>query len=164
VRTLCALVAAAALGLAGCSLGDDAESPLPGGSEAGGERSRGGESDEAQAIRDWSAALNGERYEEAASYFAEGAIVEQAEELRLPDRAAAEAFNRSLPCKADLTGVEDEGDTFLAAFRLRGGPGGSCEGGSARVRFRFRDGKFSEWRQLPPAPPAEGEIAAAQQS
>jgi len=156
VKPLCALLAVGALCLTGCSLGDDGESPLPGGAEQGSDRT---ETDEAQAIREWSAALNGERYEEAASFFAEGAIVEQAEELRLADRAAAVAFNRSLPCKADVTDVEDEGDTLVAAFRLRGGPAGGCDGGTARVRFRFRDGKFSEWRQLTPAPPAEGEIA-----
>ena len=74
--------------------------------------------------------------------------------MRLGDRDAAIAFNRSLPCKADVTDVEDEGDTVLAAFRLRDGPGGPCDG-AARVRFRFRDGKFSEWRQL--AEPAQPE-------
>ena len=59
--------------------------------------------------------------------------MEQAEELRLADRDAAVAFNRSLPCKADVTDVEDEGDTVLAAFRLRDGPGGPCDGRGARA-------------------------------
>ena len=108
-----------------------------------------------QAIRDWIAALNSERYERAASFFAKDGIVEQAREIRLEDRRDAIAFNRSLPCKADVTDVDDEGATLIAAFRLRGGGPGGCDGGSARVRFRFRDGKFSEWRQLaePQAPP-----------
>lgn len=111
--------------------------------------------DEERAIRDWSAAVNAGRYERAASFFVDGAIVEQAREIRLENRKDAIAFNSSLPCKADVTDVDDEGRTVIAAFRLRGGPAGGCDGGSARVRFRFRDGKFIEWRQLgePQAPP-----------
>ncbi len=156
---------AVALALGGCNLGDDEPSDperrqqesdrqAPEGTEP-----RPGEPGEARAIRAWSIALNSEDYEKAASYFAEDAIVEQAGEVRLPDEEAAVAFNRSLPCKADVTDVEDEGDSVLAAFRLRGGPVGGCDGGTARVRFRFEEGKFSEWRQLTGPPPAEGEIA-----
>ena len=171
MKAMAGVAAALALGLAGCSLGDgDGDDPVRPGSagkssehqspDSGPEtQPRPGEPDEAAAIRGWSAALNREEYSKAASYFAEDAIVEQAGELRLPDREAAVAFNRSLPCKADVTDVEDEGDTVLAAFRLRGGPAGGCDGGTARVRFRFRDGKFAEWRQLAEPPPAEGEIA-----
>jgi hypothetical protein len=160
------LLVAAALALGGCSLGDGDESPLPEGgqeesgrSEPDGTEPRAGEPGEAEAIRAWSAALNEGDYEKAASYFAEDAIVEQSGEARLPDRDAAIAFNRSLPCKAEVTDVEDEGDTVLAAFRLRGGPAGGCDGGTARVRFRFEGDKFSEWRQLTEPPPAEGDIA-----
>jgi len=166
VKAVAGLLVAAALTLAGCSLGDGDESSVPeGGREESGrtepDRSepRAGEPEEAEAIRAWSAALNEEDYEKAASYFAEDAIVEQAGEARLPDRDAAIAFNRSLPCKAEVTDVKDEGDTVLAAFRLRGGPAGGCDGGTARVRFRFEDDKFSEWRQLTEPPPAEGDIA-----
>ena len=154
-----------ALGLAGCSLGDGDEPIVPNGGQGESERSapdgaepRAGEPGEAEAIRAWSTALNNGDYEKAASYFADDAIVEQTEEVRLPDRDAAVAFNRSLPCKADVTDLEDEGETVLAAFRLRGGPAGGCDGGTARVRFRFEDGKFSEWRQLTAPPPAEGDI------
>lgn len=147
-------VVALALAPAGCSLGEDADKPLvPGASQK-----EKGATTEAETIREWSDALNRRDYDKAASYFAENAIVEQTQEVRLPDREAAEAFNRSLPCKADVTDVEDEGKTVLAAFRLRGGPGGSCDGGTARVRFRFEDGKFAEWRQLSTQPPADGEI------
>ncbi len=140
-----ALVLLAALALAGCDSGDD---------EAKRERSPAAEPAEAKAIRSWSAAVNAGRYRRAASFFAEGAIVEQIEEVRLRDREAAIAFNRGLPCRADVTEVRDEGRTVIAAFRLRDGPGGPCEG-DARVRFRLRDGKFTEWRQLSesPAPP-----------
>ncbi len=109
-----------------------------------------------KAIRAWSKAVNAERYRVAASFFAKGAIVEQGREFVLRDRSAAIFFNSSLPCKADVTDVDDEGETLIAAFRLRSGPGGGCSG-SARVRFRFKRGKFSEWRQLPErdAPPAD---------
>jgi hypothetical protein len=112
---------------------------------------------EEQAVRAWIAALNDERYERAASFFANGAIVEQAREFKLEDRSDAIAFNRSLPCKATVTDIEEDGDALVAAFRLRGPAVGGCDGGSARVRFRFRDGKFTEWRQLaePEAPPGE---------
>jgi len=146
------VVLIAALALAGCNSGSEDEAatnpvPPPGRDEPS----------QAKTIRDWSRALNDERYGRAASFFAKGAIVEQARVSRLADRAAAIAFNRSLPCKADVTDIDDEGDTVLVAFRLRGGPRGGCQGGSARVRFKFRGGKFSEWRQLgaPDAPPGE---------
>ena len=131
----------AVLAFAGCNSGsgDEAETtPAPSPREAG----------YAKLIRGWSKAINAERYDRAASFFAPGAIVEQGREFRLENRRGAILFNSSLPCKADVTDVDGEGDDLLAAFRLRDGPGGSCEG-SARVRFRFRNGKFTEWRQLP---------------
>ena len=139
MRALATLIAV--LALAGCDSGSEEEQG------------------EEQAIRAWSKALNEERYDRAASFFAEGAIIEQSREIRLEDRGDAIAFNRSLPCKATVTDVDDEGDTVLAAFRLRGSPIGGCDGGSARVRFRFRDGKFIEWRQLAaPEAPSGGVI------
>ena len=85
--------------------------------------------------------------------------MEQQEEVRLPNRAAAIAFNRSLPCRADVTDVKRRGATVVAAFRLRSGrvQSGGCSG-AARVRFRFSGGKFAEWRQLT-EPTGGGEIA-----
>lgn len=138
MRRVLPLVAALALG--GCSAGGEPEPELPG-------PARG--SAEERAIRGWSAALNRGDYDEAAGFFARGAIVEQGRSYRLPDRGAAVAFNRSLPCRAEVTDVDREGATLVAAFRLRAGPGPSesCAG-DARVRFGFREGKFSEWRQL----------------
>jgi hypothetical protein len=146
LRTIAALVAVVAV--AGCDSGSDDEAstasePL--------EREPG----YGRLIRDWSKAINAERYERAAAFFAPGAIVEQGREFRLEDRREAIVFNSTLPCKADVTDVDGEGDTLLAAFRLRNGPGGSCDG-AARVRFRFRNGKFIEWRQLPEPDVAPG--------
>ena len=129
----------AVLLLAGCG-GDDPEPKLPAPSQR---------SDEERAIRGWSAAINRGDYDEAAGFFARGAVVEQVREFRLRDRKAAEQFNRSLPCRADVTDVERQGGSVVAAFRLQPGtgPAAAC-GGDARVRFRFRGGRFSEWRQL----------------
>ena len=148
MRCAVTLVPVLVLALAGCSASGDGDEPAR---ERGGQsKPRSRASAEAGAIRAWSTALNEGDYEAAAGYFARGALVEQSRTVRLPDRRAAVAFNRSLPCKADLTDLEREPrrGTVLAAFRLRDGSGGPCEGG-ARVRFRVRDGKFAEWRQLP---------------
>ena len=142
-----AVVLLAALAVAGCDSGDD---------DGRRARSPAREPAEAKAIRDWSAAVNAGRYRRAASFFALGAIVEQAEEFRLRTREAAITFNRDLPCRADVTEVRDEGRTVIAAFRLRDGPGGPCEG-DARVRFLFRGGKFAQWRQLPEPGSAPGQ-------
>lgn len=175
MRPLLALLALlSALALGACSLGGSEGEGAAGRDEqaSGGDdragpaapppdaRPRPGEPEQAQQIRAWSIANNAGRFDRAAAYFAPGAIVEQVTESRLPDREAAIAFNKSLPCRAEVTDVKEEGDSFVAAFELSAGRGGgpSCDG-NARVRFRFRDGRFSEWRQLaePAAPP--GEIA-----
>ncbi len=165
MRALAVLLAVAMLTLAGCALGDEDPSTPAGGAQGSTEEDDApepgdDEPDEAEAIRAWSSALNDGDFAQAASFFADGAVVEQLGETRLDDREDAVAFNRSLPCKADVTDVEDEGDTVLASFRLRDGPGGPCQGG-AQVRFRFEDGKFAEWRQLPQPAAPEGDIALA---
>ena len=155
------LLSLCALPLGGCSAGDD-RSDSPTKREAPRADPKAGEPRaEARAIRAWSAALNRGDFARAASFFAENAVVEQEVELRLPNRAAAIAFNRSLPCRADVTDVERRDSTVVAAFRLRMGraPGGGCDGGTARVRFRFSGGKFAEWRQLEEPAAPEGRIA-----
>jgi hypothetical protein len=116
----------------------------------------GTKSDEGRLIRDWLGALNNGDYGHAADFFAPRALVDQGIPYRLPNRAAAKLFNSGLPCRADLVEVEDEGERVLATFRLRDGPGGSCDG-FVRVRFAFRDGRFSEFRQLEQDPPTPGE-------
>ena len=139
----------AALLMAGCGGGDS--EPRLGGPQGG--------SAEERAIRGWSAAVNRGDFNEAAGFFAPGALVEQAREFRLRDRRAAEEFNRSLPCRAEVTDVDREGESVVAAFRLRpgSGPTDSCAG-DARVRFRFRSGRFSEWRQLAQPSEEEGDV------
>jgi hypothetical protein len=140
----------AALALAGCGGGDPEprlDRPAP-------------RSAQERAIRGWSAAVNRGDFAEAARFFAPGAVVEQVRQFRLRDRKAAEAFSRSLPCRADVTDVERQGDSVVAAFRLRPGtaPAAACDE-DARVRFRFRGGRFSEWRQLPEAEPGNSRAA-----
>lgn len=158
-----ALACVAALG--GCSSGGDDHRDRPDrgarpSAPPAASKPKPGEPQEARAIRGWIAALNAGRFEDAASYFAKDAIVEQSQVIRLRNRVAAIAFNRSLPCRADVTDVNDEGRTVLAAFHLREGRDGQCKkGGSARVRFRIRDGKFLEWRQLPEPAGPQGQIS-----
>ena len=128
-----------------------------GGSDEKRERPRPSISDR-ELIASWIKALNARDYDRAAGFFARDAIVDQGREARLPDRASARAFNRSLPCKGELTEVEDEGRTTLGTFDLTegsGGPGANCDG-SARVRFTIKAGRFTEWRQLPEAPSPPG--------
>ncbi|MGI8944947.1 MAG: nuclear transport factor 2 family protein [Thermoleophilaceae bacterium] len=169
-RTATALALGAALALGGCSLtgGDESErGDDRGGQGSGGGRAAPGDTEpqpgeptEAGPIRAWNAALNAGDFDKAASFFAENALVEQVGEVRLRGRRDAIEFNRSLPCRSEVTDVDDEGPTTLVAFRLLPGRGGACGGGGvARVRFRVRDGKFEEWRQLtePAQPP--GQIA-----
>ncbi|HWH43477.1 MAG TPA: nuclear transport factor 2 family protein [Thermoleophilaceae bacterium] len=157
----CAALAALALGLGGCG-GSDSEPRLPApppsaddlAPDPPGPRPSRNASD-AEVIRGWSAALNAGRFEHAASFFAPGAVIEQGLEETLDTRAEAIAFNASLPCRGEVTDIEDEGATSLAAFRLGEGRGGACpEGGVARVRFRIDDGLIHEWRQLAEDPAA----------
>lgn len=152
---MCAMAAA----VSGCGpfgskeerrLGEDAPRPsVPAGASA-----------DERVIRGWIDALNAGDFDRAADYFAAGAVVEQFAPLRLRSRADVLQFNRGLPCRAEVTDVEEEGRTTLAAFRLREGRLGRCsEGGEARVRFLIEKGKIREWRQLPEPPVPEGQAA-----
>lgn len=145
-RILLALTGLALLG--GCSEESEPDpEPLPPPVQHGAEY-------EQRVIRGWLLALERQDYAAAAYYFAPGAIIDQGRPYRLRDESAARAFNASLPCRADLIDLDDEGDTVLASFRLRRGPGGDCSG-VVKVRYTIRKGKFTEWRQLPEAPPPD---------
>ncbi|MEX2253497.1 MAG: hypothetical protein WD649_05040 [Thermoleophilaceae bacterium] len=130
----------------------DSPAERPGGTGEEGREGRPPPADasDERVIRSWNTALNAERYGLAADHFARPSVIEQVREVRLPDRRAAIAFNRSLPCKAKLTDVEAEAGSTVAAFELAPGPGGgqSCTG-DARVRFVIEGGRIKEWRQLP---------------
>ena len=158
-------IGTALLAAAGCGLGgdDDDEAPparnaVPPAADHADRARPDARASDREVIDGWVRAVADRRYERAAGYFAPGAVVEQLGEIRLRTRSDAIALNRSLPCSAELTDVEDEGATSLAAFRLLPGPGGPCEG-SARVRFTIRGGLIREWRQLPePAAPRGDEV------
>jgi hypothetical protein len=109
---------------------------------------------EGRVIRGWLLALDRQDYEQAAYYFAPGAIIDQGHPYRLRDQSAARAFNASLPCRADLVDLKHERGRVLASFRLRRGPGGDCSG-VVKVRYTIRKGKFTEWRQLPSEEPSD---------
>jgi hypothetical protein len=148
---VCAVVAA----LSGCDSGEDGtdkpEAARPPATERDGTHSA-----EGVLIRDWLGALDRGDYDHAATFFAPGALVDQGVPYRLRDRAAARLWNSGLPCRADLIEVEDEGERVLASFKLRAGPGGPCKG-IVKVRFAFRSGRFSEFRQLREDEPRSGE-------
>jgi hypothetical protein len=150
MRLLAVLALAAAL-VAGC---DDAAQP-------GANPKTGVRSPEGVMIRDWLMSVAHGDFGRAATFFAPGAIIDQGRPFRLRNRAAARLFNATLPCHADLVGLEDEGAKVLATFRLEPGPGGPCHG-RVQVRYTIVDGKFTEWRQLPSegeTPPPAGPIA-----
>ena len=121
-------------------------------------RQRNGlDSHDGRVIRGWLLALERRDYEGAAYYFAPGALIDQGRPFRLRTPAMAIDFNAGLPCLADLAALKDEGKKVLATFTLRDGPGGACTG-LVKVRYTIREGKFTQWRQLPnvrslPAPP-----------
>jgi hypothetical protein len=112
------------------------------------------EPDPEMVIRGWSRAVNAGDYDRAGAFFARNAVVEQVEEIRLEGPADGARFSASLPCRADVTRPVAEQRPSLAIFRLRNGRS-RCSG-PAEVRFAVRDGKLTEWRQLPPPPPAQG--------
>jgi hypothetical protein len=135
----------------GCEDEESRPEPLPPPVQRGAEY-------EKRVIRGWLLALGRDDYAGAAAFFARGALIDQGEPYRLRSPAAARIFNASLPCRADLAGVEDErGPKSLASFRLRAGPGGPCSG-IVKVRFTIREGKFTEWRQLPEEPEPTGPV------
>jgi hypothetical protein len=138
------LVALLLVALAGCEDDPDPE-PLP-------PPTQRGAAYEERVIRGWLLALQRDDYDGAAYYFAPRALIDQGDPYRLRGRSAARIFNASLPCRAELAGVEDEpGPRMLASFSLRRGPGGPCSG-IVKVRFTISKGKFTEWRQLPQQP------------
>jgi hypothetical protein len=103
-----------------------------------------------RVIRGWLLSLERQDYTQAAYYFARGALIDQGHPFRLKTKSDAFSFNASLPCRAKLVAMRGGGHArhVLATFRLSRGPGGKCSG-FVRVRYTIRNGKFTEWRQLP---------------
>jgi hypothetical protein len=133
-----AVLVLALIALAGCASSSQEPKPDPLHSYNG------------RVIRGWLLSLERQDYEQAAYYFARGAVVDQGRRYRLTTRAAAVNFNASLPCRAKLVRLRGGGTAahVLATFRLSAGPGGACSG-FVKVRYTIRNGKFTRWIQLP---------------
>lgn len=154
MRLVACVLAVALLLAAGCDSEDADEKPETSAQKAPPKTAAG----EERVVRGWITALNARDIEKAAGYFAKGATVDQGRPFKLRDAAAARVFNATLPCSAKLVEVEDEpGPKALASFTLSAGPGGPCDG-TAQVRVTVKDGRFTEWRQLPQAPGPEGPV------
>ena len=121
---------------------------------------------EKAVIRGWADALRAGHVAQAARFFAVPSVVSNAGPLlSLPSRAAAEAFNRGLPCGARLLETERGADSFvIATFRLTERPGrGSCETGTgalARTAFLIRDGRIVQWLRVPDPAPADDDAVS----
>jgi hypothetical protein len=74
--------------------------------------------------------------------------------LQLRTRAAARAFNASLPCGAVLLRTEREKGLTVGVFRLSNRPGATCDGTGAiaRTGFVIEKGRITHWIRLPNKP------------
>ena len=79
-----------------------------------------------RVIRGWLLALERQDYEQAAYYFAPGAIIDQGHPFRLRTPADARNFNASLPCRAELIRLKGRGAHVLATFRPAGDRGAAA--------------------------------------
>ena len=114
---------------------------------------------DAGVVRAWTEAVRERDYDAATELFAVPAtIANGAPAAQLESREAIEAFNRSLPCGAFVTGTEELSGGYLRVdFRLTRGPG--CGGADAEVTFRIVDGHITEWlREAVGPPPGTTEI------
>jgi hypothetical protein len=140
LRPLLAVALAAAL-LASCG-GDDSE------------QLEGHES--VAVIEGWVEALRDGDVAAAADYFALPSLAQNGTApLTLRTRGDVTAFNRSLPCGAELLRARPDGRFIAATFRLTERPGGSCGSGTGnlvRTAFVVKDGKIVQWRRLPDPP------------
>lgn len=142
MRARSGLLALAAALLVSCGGGDDPESTE--------EQPEGHES--VAVIEGWIEALSDGDVAAAADYFAVPSVAQNgptAITLRTRDDIAA--FNRSLPCGAELVRARPAGRFIAATFRLTDRPGGSCGSGAgelARTAFVIKGGKIVQWRRL----------------
>ncbi len=104
-------------------------------------------------IEGWTEALSEGDVAAASDYFAVPSVAQNGTApLTLRTRDDITAFNRSLPCGAELVRARPAGRFIAATFRLTERPGGSCGPGSgnlARTAFVIENGKIVQWRRLP---------------
>jgi hypothetical protein len=149
-RSLALVLLAAMALISACGGGDDGDE----GSAASGH-------EDVAVIEGWVDTLADGDVEGAAGYFAVPSVAENGTPpITLRSRADVVAFNRSLPCGAELVRARPAGRFIVATFRLTERPGGDCGSGAgnlARTAFIVRDGKIIEWHRLPDPPEADGE-------
>jgi hypothetical protein len=100
--------------------------------------------------RSWSAALDRNDNEAAASLFAGDAKVVQGGELVLHTHRDAVRWNQALPCGGSIVSVTARGkDEVLMVFTLGERPRHRCDGPGSRAAaiFRVKDGKITLWHQ-----------------
>ncbi len=149
-RSAAALVLAALLAsAAGCGGGDESTSTEP-----------TADSGDVAVIEGWAEALATGDERGAAAYFAIPSTAENGPLLaKIESRADAVAFNRSLPCGAEVVSARTTGELTTATFLLSDRPGGDCgsgAGATAATTFEIEDGKIVEWRRVDDAPSPGG--------
>ena len=114
-------------------------------------------------VRAWSAALNQDDNNTAASLFAQGAkVVQNGHVLTLRNRRQAVAWNSALPCSGKIVSIHTRGQTATATFVLGDRRHSQCDGPGqeATAIFKVVHGKIVLWHQTEaPPPPPGGELA-----
>jgi hypothetical protein len=113
----------------------------------------GADPENAAVIDDWAMTLAAGDIDGAAEFFALPSIAENGGiTYDIETIGDARLFNRSLPCGAELTRAEPEGELTIATFVLKERPGpGTCgdgTGNEAQTGFVIEDGKIVEWRRV----------------
>ena len=159
-----------ALVLAAVRSGDggyDGDQTIKGTVEFEGEIPGGADPEAVEVIDEWSATLREGDVEGAADYFKLPSIAQNGTPaVQLETREEVVAFNRALPCGAELTRAVTDGPYTVATFELteRPGPGpGDCgtgAGETAKTAFLIEDGLIVRWLRAPvdTAPPADGPV------
>ncbi len=141
VLVIAIAIAATALVVLGGS--DSDENEIPGDAEP----------ESAAVIDEWAMTLADGDVKGAAELFAIPSLAQNGGvQFVIKDAGDARLFNASLPCGAELTRAEADGEFTVATFRLieRPGPGrcGSGTGMTARTAFVIEDGAIVEWRRV----------------
>ena len=101
-------------------------------------------------VRAWSAALNQDDNNTAASLFAKNAeVVQNGHVLTLHDRHEALAWNSALPCSGRIVSIHSRGQTATATFVLGNRQHSRCDGPGeeSTAIFRVVRGKIVLWHQ-----------------
>jgi len=110
----------------------------------------GGSPSVESVVRAWSAALNQDDNDTAASLFAKDAeIVQGGHVLTLRTRHDAVAWNSALPCSGRIVSIHTRGQTATATFVLGDRRHSECDGPGqqATALFKVVHGKIVLWHQ-----------------